>query len=308
MRRRLPILWLAGLALVGAPHAAPAQHASVDAAGTTIVARDAARVVAVGGTLTEIVFALGAERHLVGVDSTSQFPAAAKALPQVGYMRTLSVEGVLSLRPTLVLLTEDAGPPAAVAQLRGAGVTMLVLPNSHDMPGIEARIRGVATALALPAPGAALAAQVRADLVALGQALAVVAQRPRVLFILAAGQGSTMVSGRDTAADAMIALAGGANAVTAYDGYRPMTAEAVIAAAPDVILLPSHSTTTLGGLDSVRRLPGVATTPAARNGRIAEMDSLALLGFGPRTAQTARGLALLLHPDLPLGAKWTPER
>lgn len=270
----------------------------LSASGPAPAAAEGARIVAIGGALTEIVYALGAEGELVGVDSTSQFPPAARAKPIVGYMRTLAAEGVLSLAPSLILATDDAGPPTALAQLRAAGVKTVVLTNAHDLVGTRARIQGVADALGRSAQGRRLADRVETDIKTIVVALAKLPDRPRVLFLLATGQGAPLVSGRGTAADAMIALAGGANAVTGYDGYKPLTPEAAIGAAPDIIMVPSHAVTHLGNLAAVAQRPGLAATPAARNGRIVEMDGLLLLGFGPRLAEAVRQLAVHLHPGL----------
>lgn len=272
--------------------------ALLSAFGAAPTAAEGARIVAVGGALTEIVYALGAADELVGVDSTSQFPPAARAKPIVGYMRTLAAEGVLSLAPSLVLATDDAGPPAALAQLRAAGVKTVILTNAHDLDGTRARIQGVADALGRSAQGRRLADRVEADIKAVGAGLATLPNRPRVLFLLATGQGAPLVSGRGTAADAMIALAGGVNAITGYDGYKPLTPEAAIGAAPDIILVPSHAVTHLGSLATVAQRPGLSATPAARTGRIVEMDGLLLLGFGPRLADAIRQLATHLHPNI----------
>jgi iron complex transport system substrate-binding protein len=259
-----------------------------------------ARVITAGGALTEIVFALGEQGRLVGVDTTSLFPAEARALPSVGYMRQLSAEGVLSLAPSLVLTTEDAGPPTALRQISSAGVQVRVFPAGHDLPAVRERIEGVATALGRPADGVRLADRVTEGLLAVRQAIARADRQPRVLFLMSAGQGAPQAAGRDTAAAAIITLAGGVNAIDGYSGYKPLSSEGAVAARPDVILLPSHAVAPIGGLDAVKRLPGVDATPAARAGRIVQMDSLALLGFGPRTALAARELATLLHPGLDL--------
>lgn len=263
-------------------------------------ARAEPRIVSVAGALTETVYLLGAGHLLVGVDTTSQHPPEARALPSVGYMRQLSAEGILSLAPTLVVATADAGPPAVLAQLRAATVAVMVLPSHHDVASLEARILGVGEAVGRPQAARELAHLVTDDIRRLGERLASVGRRPRVLFLLAAGQTGGLASGTGTAADAMIRLAGGENAIRGYEGYKPLTAEGAVGAAPDVILFPSHAAGGLGGREGVLRLPGIATTPAARAGRVLQMDSLALLGFGPRMAVALRDLAAELHPDVAL--------
>ncbi|WP_093255654.1 heme/hemin ABC transporter substrate-binding protein [Rubrimonas cliftonensis] len=256
----------------------------------------ARRIVSIGGAVTEIVFALGEQDRLVGRDATSTHPPEAEALPDVGYMRALSSEGVLSLRPDLIVAAEGAGPPEAVALLREAAVPFATIPEGHDRAAVAAKIRAVADALGAPERGAALAAEVDAALArAMAQAAAPDGQSPaRVLFILSMQGGRVLASGRGTGADGIIALAGAVNAVDAFEGYKPLTDEAVIAAAPDVILMMDRGE----GHEAARRdvvgHAALALTPAARAGRLVRLDGLLLLGFGPRTPQAISVLASAL--------------
>lgn len=255
-------------------------------------AADLRRVVSAGGAVTEVVFALGEGGRVVGVDSSSTWPEAATRLPQVGYLRALSAEGILALRPTLLLTTTDAGPPSALQQLRGAGVPVLDLPAAHGVDAARARIRAVAAALGREAQGRALLDALDRDLAAVP---APPSPRRRVVFLYARGAGTLNVAGRDTAADAMLRLVGADNAVTGYEGYRPLTAESLVAAAPDVILLTARGLASMGGADAILALAGVGATPAGRARAVVAMDDLALLGFGPRLGASARELATLLR-------------
>jgi iron complex transport system substrate-binding protein len=268
-----------------------------DASGRSVRIADSSRLVTVGGGVTEIVFALGAGSRVVGVDTSSIFPDSATALPKVGYQRQLSAEGVVSLRPTLVLASADAGPPAAVEQLRSSGVALLTVTGEHTIHGARARIRVVARALHLEEQGKKLEEALDGELAEGRVRAAAARQRPKVLFIYARGQGTLNVSGRATAADEMIRLAGGVNAFGEFEGYKPLTAEGAVSAAPEVILLPSRGIESLGGIDAVLGLPGLSLTPAGRSRRIVVMDDLLLLGFGPRTGHAVRELAALLHTE-----------
>lgn len=259
-------------------------------------AETAPRIVSVGGAITETIYALGAGDRLVGVDTSSLYPEAATKLPQVGYARTLSAEGVLSLRPSLLLLTADAGPPAVLRQLREAGVPSVVIPAGHGVPEAAEKIRRVAVVLGSEERGEKLATGLLAEAKAVAAEVAAMTTRPRVLFLYARSGGTLNVAGADTAADAMIAAAGGVNAVTGYTGYRPLTAEAAVAAAPDVVLVTRNGLESLGGPEKLFALPSLAPTPAARARRVVVMDDLLLLGFGPRTGQALRELAAALHP------------
>ncbi len=301
----MPLL-IAGVALLGAVLTGAPTRAAAEPTGSA-PAREVSRIVSTSGTLTEIVFALGAGESLVGVDTSSVFPAAATKLPQVGYQRTLAAEGILSLRPTLVLATDDAGPPAVLEQIGTAGVPVERLSAQFTVKAAIERIRQVARLLGRQSQGEALIAALERDLAA---AAADEGAGPRVLFIYARGAGLVNVSGTETAADAMIRLAGGVNAVTGYTGFKPLTSEAAVAAAPKVLLLPARGIESLGGAATLLAMPGISQTPAARQRRLVVMDDLYLLGFGPRLGQAVAELARQLR-NAPLGdtssAAATPE-
>ena len=263
-------------------------------------AADTSRLVSVGGSLTEIVYALGAGDHIVAVDTTSLYPAAARKLPNVGYMRTLSAEGVLAMKPSLVLVTKDAGPPAALKQLKDAGAAVALVPDEPSAAGAAAKIRAVAGILGAEAKGAQIADAMARDLARLEQRLAPLKDRPKVIFILSIGQGAPLAAGRDTTADAMIRLAGGVNAISGYEGYKTLSPESAVAAAPDAILVNSHSVELLGGPEAILGRPEIKLTPAGKARRLIALDGLYLLGFGPRLAFAVRDLAKALHPDLAL--------
>lgn len=288
---------LLALACMALP--AGAEVRVTDVSGREVVIADARRIVSVAGALTEIVHALGAADRLVGVDTTSLHPEAlVRDLPKVGYQRALSAEGLLSLRPSLVLATEEAGPPAVLDHLAQAGVTVLRISSHADAGLVPARVRTVGRALGLQAEAETLAKRVEAELAELAGRLSRTKAPPAVLFLLAVGQGAPMVAGRDTAADAMIRLAGGRNPVTAYPGYKPLSPEVVIAAAPDLILTTTQGLAQIGGKEALLAQPAFAATPAARNGRVLALDALFLLGFGPRVGQAARDVAAVLHPEI----------
>ena len=275
----------------------PALAVLLALAAAPLHANEAQRVVSVGGTLTEIVFALGEGGRLVARDTTSGWPPEAEALPDVGYMRALSAEGVLSVTPGLILAEEGAGPPEALDLLRAASVPMALIPEPHDIAGIPQRIEAVADALGVPEKGAALAAEVAAQLAAAETAAADRPSRKRVLFVLSAQGGRILASGGGTSADLILGLAGAENAVTGFEGYKPMTDEAVAAAAPDVILMMDRGGDFAITDEALLALPALVTTPAAANHAVVRMNGLLLLGLGPRTAQAATELAAALYGE-----------
>jgi len=298
MKNRRAILAL--LACFAAVSARAEPVPLTDADGKIIARGDATRLVVVGGALTEIVYALGAEASLVAVDTTSQYPPdALKRLPNVGYMRALSAEGVLSLKPTLILADGDAGPPTALAQLKNAGAALVLLRKNPTPAGVVYKLRAVARVFGREAEGEKRAAAFEADMAALAAAIAKAGRRPKAVFLLSASRG-LLAAGQDTAADHMIALAGGVNAIQGYTGYKPLSGEAVIAGKPDVILATEHGLAQLGGAERLLERAELAATPAGREKRVVALDALLVLGFGPRTPLGIRFLAEKLHPGLAL--------
>ncbi|MFV0415542.1 MAG: hemin ABC transporter substrate-binding protein [Chthoniobacterales bacterium] len=254
------------------------------------------RLVSGSGTVSEIICALGAQDQLVAVDVSSIYPEELNALPKIGYARTLSTEGILAMRPTLLFVTEDAGPPPVIEKVKELGVNVITVSNDHTPEAAVERILSVGEALNLKPEAEKLAAKVKTDLEAAQKLQTTQEGKPKVMFIYARGGGVLNVSGTGTSADAMITLAGGQNAVTGYEGYKPLTAEAVITAAPDFILLTSHGLQASGGVDAVLVQPGISQTPAGKAKRIISMDDLLLLGFGPRLGEGVSELSKELHP------------
>ena len=280
----LATVGLASFSLVGAAWAGDGEY-------------DTSRVVTVGGSLTEIVYALGEEGRLVARDSTSVFPEEATALPDVGYMRALSPEGVLSIDPSVIVLLEGSGPPEALEVLRKASVPLVTVPEKFDRAGILEKIAIVGDVLDVEDKAAKLADEVAAEIDAAQAATAGIEARRKVLFVLSLQGGRVLASGSETAADGIIAMAGGVNAVTAYTGYKQISDEAVIEAAPDVVLVMDRGGDLEIQADEVLAHPALAATPAAANRKVVRMDGAFLLGFGPRTAAAARELAFELYGD-----------
>jgi iron complex transport system substrate-binding protein len=255
------------------------------------------RVVSLGGTVTEIVYALGAGDWLVGVDSSSLYPAAARKLPQVGYYRGFAVEGVVSLRPDLVLASDQAGPPSALAQLRRVGIRLETVPSQPKVDALAEAITTVAQALGGEARGEELNRGIR-------KALSDVARSPALsplgTLVLSSHTGRLQAAGRATAAHAMLELAGARNVFGDQEGYKAVSAEAVAGLAPEMIVTTSLSTP--DGLAAFIAQPGIAATPAARAGRVLVMDDLLLLGFGPRLPEALQQLGAGLARTAPVQA------
>lgn len=241
------------------------------------------RIVTAGGDLTEIVYALGAENRVVGVDVTSNFPASAKDKKQIGYVRRISAEGVLALAPDLVLGAHDMGPPTAVEQLRAAGVRVELAPRGDSVSGISSKVQFVGRVLGLREEAQHLASRIETDLNREAARASSQHSKCRVIFILALGEGEPMVAGVGSSAAKIIELAGGINAVTGFNGYKPMSREAIVASRPDVILMMESTVARYGGINNIFERPELALTPAGQKRQYVSMDGMLLLGFGPRT-------------------------
>lgn len=254
---------------------------------------DASRIVTLGGPITEIVYALGLGDRVVGTDGSSLYPAEILDKPRLDYFRQTSAEGVLSLDPTLVLAVEGTGPPGVLEQIEASGVTVVVLPEVADVVAAEARVREVGRLLGRDEASGEIVAQMEREIAG----VPTVEDRPKALFIYARGAGVLMVSGTGNAADAMMTLAGADNAVTAFEDFQPLTAEAVVTAAPDVIIIPERGLESIGGIDGLLQQPGLAQTPAGKARRVVAVDDALLLGFGPRVGEGVASLAQALGSD-----------
>jgi iron complex transport system substrate-binding protein len=258
-------------------------------------AQGAQRIVAAGGVITEILYALGRQDLVVGVDTTSLHPPEAmRDKANVGYVRALSAEGVLSLRPTTLLAIEGAGPPDTVKLIAEAGVKVERISEDLSEKGVVERIRAIGRVVGAEAKAEELAASVEHDFATLGRQREAIGARKRVLFVLSLQNGRAIVGGKGSSADAIIGYAGAVNAADAVEGYKPVTDEGIISAAPDVVLMMKRGNHAASPAE-VFALPAFSATPAALAKALVTMDGLYLLGFGPRTPEAARDLMAAVY-------------
>lgn len=271
-----------------------------DADGKTVTIGDSSRIVAIGTATTETVYALGAGDKLVAVDNSShEYLPETKNLPTVGSRTALNAEGILSLKPTLVIMNADAGPPQIFEQLRAAGISVLTLKADYSVENVKQKTQIIARALGIEEKGKTIADKIDAEMVEVAKLLEKKQTTPKVMFV---GRGPNMpnatMSGAGTTIDTMVKLAGGTNPFTDFTGFREMTDEAVGAAQPDVILITERSFERSGGIDGVLKFPGVALTPAGKNRRIVPVSDVYFQGFGPGVGKAVHDLAVKLHPEL----------
>ncbi len=270
----------------------------VDGSGRKVTIGDTSRILSIGGDVTEILYALKADGKIIAVDTTSQHPAQALGTKtNVGYMRALSAEGVLSTNPALIIAAKDAGPPPVVSVLQSSSIPYVVVPDDKTPEGVAAKIRFIASVVDEEAAGEALAKEVEADFALLAEQRAKITTPKRALFVLSVQNGRATVAGTGTAADAIFKLAGAVNAAGDAHGYKPLADEAGVELAPDVVVT-MQSGRSGPPSDPVTTVKALADSPALKQNKIVEMNALYLLGFGPRCARAARELMIALYPEL----------
>ncbi|ALA20456.1 MULTISPECIES: hemin ABC transporter substrate-binding protein [Chelatococcus] len=262
------------------------------------------RIVAVGGAVTEILYALGLEARIAAVDTTSTFPEQAlKEKPNVGYVRALPAEGIIALNPSHVIAIGNAGPPDAIRLIKETGVPFTQLPDEPTPEGIVGKIETIGRLTGTEAKADVLAAEVRRSFADLAATRERIEKPVKALFVLAMQNGRPLVGGHATSADAILRLAGAENAAGAIEGFKPMTDEAIIAAAPDVIVMMANGGHAAGRAEEVFAAPAFAGTPAASRRALVTMDGQLVLGFGPRAPQAAGELMRAFYPALATGEK-----
>jgi len=255
---------------------------------------DSTRIVSINGTVTEILAGLGLEEHIVGVDVASTYPQAVQQKPKVGHSKQISAEGVLALKPDLVIGISNDVNPELKEQLASSGVRVLLFNQEYTIDGTKNLIAAVADSLGLKQKGDTILNALNKDLEeANNQPKA--ETKPKVLFIYARGTGTMMVAGDDTPIAKIIALAGGENAVSGFADFKPLTSEALVAANPDVILLFSSGLESLGGPKGLLEVQGIKETNAGKNQKFVEMDGQLLSGFSQRLGQAVKELSTKIH-------------
>ncbi len=248
----------------------------------------------------EIVVALGGSSRIVALGGNTDHLEGLAHLPRLQGFRQTSAEPFLSFNPTRVLMTNEWVQPQTVEQLRAAGVKVDILDGEHNPAGVERRIRRIAELLGQAEAGEQLIRRFHQDMAAAAREVSAIKQRPRAIFILAGGKRPLLVGGRGTQAAALIELAGGINVAQDIEGFKPMSQESMIQAAPEVILTNKDGLTpTADGLPIALKSPGAAATPAARQGRVINIPDRYLGGMGIYTPQGIRLLMREMHRPKP---------
>ncbi|GHE58577.1 ABC transporter substrate-binding protein [Streptomyces longispororuber] len=272
---------------------------TVDSAdGRRVTVEDTRRVVPLSGGLNEIVFTLGLGGRVVARDITATFDQA-RHLPVVTRAHDVSAESVLSLKPGVVLAETTTGPAEALDQIRDAGVPVVVLAPAKGLKDVGPRIEAVAEALGVPKAGRALTARTEQRIATVRASAPSRGKKPRVAFLYLRGSASVyLLGGRDSGASSLLEAAGAVDAGEASGlrkDFTPLTSEALAKAAPDAILVMSKGLDSVGGVDGLVKIPGVAETPAGMDRRVVSVEDGVLLNYGPRTDRVLASLVEQLH-------------
>lgn len=247
------------------------------------------KIVTLSGGVTEIISALGHEKEIVGYDVTSTYPESLKATAKdLGHVRSMTIEPIMAVKPTLILASDKDVNPELLGKIKASGIKAEVFNQEFSVEGTKKLIEQVAKALG-NTDYQKLNDKIDADL----KQIQPNAKKPKVLFIYARGN-MLMVSGTKTPMDALIGLAGGQNAVTDFEDFKPLTPEAVVKANPDVLFFFSTGLQGAGGNEGALKMPGVSQTNAGKNKKIIAMDGGLVSSFGPRLGEAAVGLNKLL--------------
>jgi iron complex transport system substrate-binding protein len=258
------------------------------------------RIITAGSALSETVCALGDCDKIVATDRTSLFPLELQKLPSIGYRSSISAEGMLSLKPSLIIAEKDYVEQAVLDQLSSGGVRLVIVDRKLNFNDTKKFITQIAVALGREAAGKKLIAQNETQLAEAKAMLQKTTSSPKVLCVYNRGTATISMAGSETFAE-ILPYAGASNAVTQSTGYKPLNTEALIAVNPDYLLMISTGYESLGGVEGVLKIPGVAQTTAGKKKQIVTLESLKLTNFGPRFGEAVKELVALLHPELASG-------
>lgn len=273
----------------------------VDATGNEVVVEDISRIVVLNGDITEVVFALGLGDNVVGVDTSATYPTEALALPKIGYQRSLSAEGILSMAPSVVIGNTLAGPPEVIEQVRSTGTSVVIVEPAISLAGAAAKIRNVAQALGVSDEGEEKAAGLEMEIAEVKAAAADAQDKPTAVFLYMRGLDSLFLAGQFDLSHELFEASGaigGGGVLGVTERFIPLTAEALAAADPDCIVVFTSGLETVGGRDGLLKVPGVAQTAAGQEGCILDFDGQYIAGGGPRTGSALKELLAAFHPDL----------
>lgn len=255
------------------------------------------RIITAGSALTETVCALGDCDKIIASDRTSLYPAHIQQLPSIGYRGGINAEGIISLKPTLIIAEKDYVDDAVLEQLGQSGIKLLIIDHKPEIGDTKKFILQIAVALKRETEGKKLIAKIDNDLAEANALLKKTTTRPKVICIYNRGTATVSMAGKNTFGN-ILSYVGATSAVADIEGYKPLNTESLIASNPDYLLMVSTGLESIGGVDGMLKVPGVAQTTAGMKRQIVAVESLKLTNFGPRVGEAIKEIIVLLHPEL----------
>lgn len=261
-------------------------------------ATTSSRVAIAGGSITEIFYLLGEQKRIVATDRTSNYPEEAKQFPSVGYVRNLSAEGLVALKPNLIIGDHDMGPPKVLDLVRRTGINIITIPKNFSSEGVVSKIRCIAKILDIQDKAETI---IDKEITPAALALKTLlrsspsASQPRVAVLLGIRGGVFLAAGLQTSGDGLLKMAGAKNVMNAFNNWKPVSTEAMLKANPDYIIIPKRGVESAGGMAQLKEHPSLRLINATKNNRIITYDGMSMLGFGPRTIEVAYSLAKALR-------------
>ncbi len=261
------------------------------------VAHAQQRIITAGSAITETVCALGDCDNIVASDRTSLYPAQIQQLPSIGYRSGINAEGILSLKPTLIIAEKEYVEEGVLQQLKSSNVKLVIIDKRVTFDDVKKAILQIGQALGKDADAKKLVAKNEAELAEAKGWLKRATTSPRALCVYNRGTSTMSIAGDETFGE-ILKYTGATNAVAGVTGYKPLNTEALIAADPEYLIMLSSGFESLGGMDGVLKVAGVAQTTAGKKKQIVVIDALRLTNFGPRFGETVKELVQQLHPEL----------
>ena len=255
------------------------------------------RIITAGSAMTETICALGLCDKIIASDRTSLYPAEIQKLPSIGYRTGISSEGIIGLKPTVVIAEEFYVEETVLAQVRSTGIKLISIPRAYNLEGTKKLIREISLVVDKKAEGEKLIKKIESEIAEANAIIKKSKITPRVLCVYNRGTSSVDAAGTNTFSD-ILPYVGATSAVTGVNGYKPLNAEAIIAANPDYILFFESGLQSLGGVKGALAIQGVAQTTAGKKQQVVAMEGAKLSNFGPRFGEAVKELTLLLHPNV----------
>jgi iron complex transport system substrate-binding protein len=249
------------------------------------------RIVSAGGSITEILYALGASQNIVATDTSSLFPVQATELPQIGYYRQLSTEGVLAMRPTSVYAARGAGPYEVIKQLKNAGIDVQVFEQEISVIGLLELINQLGEKTAKELEAKALSTRIREQLSNLQKGNT--GQHEKTVFLMSANDRGLMAAGKNTVPQLIMKIAGIDNPYANIEGFKPVSIESFLSISPQHVLMAAHQS---GGMtpQQLCKLPALKQWAITQGCNLHIVDSLLFLGLTPRLPQAVNELLTIV--------------